>query len=127
MSGLDRMVLTDEKWLLFVIGQVLSNAVKYTRAGGITITCENDVPENTGHRHRHSPGGSPENIREGLHGCNGRSDMKASGLGLYLCRQICGRLGHRISVESSGGTSVFIDLRRSGSTCGNEPCGITKV
>jgi len=40
--------------------------------------------------------------------------MKASGLGLYLCRQICGRLGHRISVESSGGTSVFIDLRRSG-------------
>ena len=40
--------------------------------------------------------------------------MKASGLGLYLCRQICGRLGHRISAESSCGTSVFIDLRRSG-------------
>lgn len=114
MSGLDRMVLTDEKWLLFVIGQVLSNAVKYTRAGGITITCENDVLKIQDTGIGISPEDLPRIFEKGYTGCNGRSDMKASGLGLYLCRQICGRLGHRISAESSGGTSVFIDLRRSG-------------
>ena len=114
MSGLDRMVLTDEKWLLFVIGQVLSNAVKYTRAGGITITCENDILKIQDTGIGIAPEDLPRIFEKGYTGCNGRSDMKASGLGLYLCRQICGRLGHRISVESSGGTSVFIDLRRSG-------------
>ena len=114
MSGLDRMVLTDEKWLLFVIGQVLSNAVKYTRAGGITITCENDVLKIQDTGIGIAPEDLPRIFEKGYTGCNGRSDMKASGLGLYLCRQICGRLGHRISVESSGVTSVFIDLRRSG-------------
>ena len=114
MSGLDCMVLTDEKWLLFVIGQVLSNAVKYTRAGGITITCENDVLKIQDTGIGIAPEDLPRIFEKGYTGCNGRSDMKASGLGLYLCRQICGRLGHRISVESSGGTSVFIDLRRSG-------------
>lgn len=113
MSGLDRMVLTDEKWLLFVIGQVLSNAVKYTRAGGITITCENDVLKIQDTGIGIAPEDLPRIFEKGYTGCNGRSDMKASGLGLYLCRQICGRLGHRISAES-GGTSVFIDLRRSG-------------
>ena len=114
MSGLDRMVLTDEKWLLFVIGQVLSNAVKYTRAGGITITCENDVLKIQDTGIGIAPEDLPSIFEKGYTGCNGRSDMKASGLGLYLCRQICGRLGHRISAESSCGTSVFIDLRRSG-------------
>lgn len=114
MSGLDRMVLTDEKWLLFVIGQVLSNAVKYTRAGGITITCENDVLKIQDTGIGIAPEDLPRIFEKGYTGCNGRSDMKASGLGLYLCRQICGRLGHRISAESSCGTSVFIDLRRSG-------------
>ncbi len=113
MSGLDCMVLTDEKWLLFVIGQVLSNAVKYTRAGGITITCENDILKIQDTGIGIAPEDLPRIFEKGYTGCNGRSDMKASGLGLYLCRQICGRLGHRISAESSGGTSVFIDLRRS--------------
>ena len=114
MSGLDCMVLTDEKWLLFVIGQVLSNAVKYTRTGGITITCENDVLKIQDTGIGIAPEDLPRIFEKGYTGCNGRSDMKASGLGLYLCRQICGRLGHRITAESSGGTSVFIDLRRSG-------------
>ena len=93
---------------------LLSNAVKYTRAGGITITCENDVLKIQDTGIGIAPEDLPRIFEKGYTGCNGRSDMKASGLGLYLCRQICGRLGHRISVESSGGTSVFIDLRRSG-------------
>ena len=114
MSGLDCMVLTDEKWLLFVIGQVLSNAVKYTKAGGITVTCENSVLRISDTGIGIAPEDLPRIFEKGYTGCNGRSDMKASGLGLYLCRQICGRLGHRITAESSGGTTILIDLSRSG-------------
>ena len=47
-------------------------------------------------------------------GYNGRNDKKASGIGLYLCKRICNRLGHRITISSSldSGTVVKIDLKR---------------
>lgn len=111
MSGLDFTVLTDEKWLLFIIGQVLSNAVKYTRSGGITIACNNGVLSISDTGIGIAPEDLPRIFEKGYTGCNGRSDMKASGLGLYLCKRICGMLGHDISAESnSSGTTVFIDL-----------------
>lgn len=106
-------VVTDEKWLLFVIGQVLSNALKYTREGSITITLEEPKTlciKDTG------IGIAPEDVprvfEKGFTGFNGREDKKASGLGLYLCKRICGNLGHRISIESvvGEGTTVRIDL-----------------
>lgn len=114
MRGLEFTVLTDEKWLLFVIGQVLSNAVKYTRAGGITIFCENGVLRISDTGIGIAPEDLPRIFEKGYTGCNGRSDMKASGLGLYLCKRICGKLGHAISAESGEtGTTILIDLNRS--------------
>lgn len=108
---LDVTVLTDEKWLQFVIEQVLSNAIKYTPSGGIRIYLEAPTTlciEDTG------IGISPEDLptifEKGSTGLNGRLDKKASGMGLYLCRKICGRLGHKITAESSGGTTIKIDL-----------------
>lgn len=108
---LNAMVLTDEKWLQFVIEQVLSNAIKYTPSGGIRIYLEAPTTlciEDTG------IGVSPEDLptifEKGSTGLNGRLDKKASGMGLYLCRKICGRLGHKITAESSGGTTIKIDL-----------------
>lgn len=108
---LDVTVLTDEKWLQFVIEQVLSNAIKYTPSGGIRIYLEAPTTlciEDTG------IGVSPEDLptifEKGSTGLNGRLDKKASGMGLYLCKKICGRLGHKITAESSGGTTIKIDL-----------------
>ncbi|MCM1382218.1 MAG: ATP-binding protein, partial [Muribaculaceae bacterium] len=43
-------------------------------------------------------------------GCNGRTDKKASGIGLYLCRQICGRLGHKITARSQVGVGTEIRI-----------------
>lgn len=108
------VVLTDEKWLLFVIEQILSNAVKYTPSGGeIKVFSPNEgiicIKDN-------GIGIAPEDIprifERGYTGFNGRKDKKASGLGLYLCKRICENLNHRIWAESDGGTSVYIDLRR---------------
>ena len=80
-------VLTDEKWLLFVLEQVLSNALKYTKAGEIEITLE--APKTVCIRDT-GIGIAPEDINrifeKGYTGYNGRTDKKASGIGLYLCR-----------------------------------------
>lgn len=106
-------VLTDEKWLVFVIEQLLSNAIKYTNKGKISIyPLENKklVIEDTG------IGISKEDIPrifdKGFTGYNGRTDKKATGLGLYLCKNILDKLSHKISIESEVGvkTKVILDL-----------------
>lgn len=109
---LNRKVLTDEKWLLFVIEQVISNAVKYTPSGEVEIYCEEPLTlciRDTGIGI--APEDLPRIFEKGYTGCNGRLDKKASGIGLYLCRRICGKLGHSITAESSGsGTVIKISL-----------------
>ena len=106
-------VLTDEKWLCFVIEQILSNAVKYTNEGGVTITWQEPdtlVIRDTGIGI--APEDLPRVFEKSYTGYNGRSDKKSSGIGLYLCRRICTRLGHRIGVSSEPGrgTAVWISL-----------------
>ena len=108
-------VLTDEKWLLFVIEQVLSNALKYTRSGEISITLK--APKTLCIRDTGigiAPEDLPRILENGFTGYNGRNDKKASGIGLYLCRRICSRLNHKIIITSKVdvGTEVRIDLDR---------------
>lgn len=110
---LNTTVITDEKWLSFVIEQVLSNALKYTPAGSITITLEN---EKTLRIRDTGIGIAPEDLprifENGYTGYNGRTDKKASGIGLYLCKRICSNLGHTITARSivDVGTIIDIDL-----------------
>jgi len=106
-------VMTDEKWLAFIIGQVLSNALKYTNAGSISIYVEGDnvlVIEDTGIGIK--PEDIPRVFDRGYTGFNGRNDKKSTGIGLYLCATIAKKLGHSMSIESqvSRGTKVKIDL-----------------
>lgn len=109
----EETVVSDEKWLSFVIGQLLSNALKYTYEGSVTISLENGTSlcvRDTG------IGIAPEDIprifEKGYTGGNGRRDKRASGLGLYLARQIAGRLGVGLSVKSEveKGTTMAMDL-----------------
>ena len=108
-------VLSDEKWLSFVIEQVLSNAVKYTNEGGIKVYM--DEPgilciEDTGIGINTAD--LPRIFENGYTGFNGREDKRASGIGLYLCKRICDNLGHKISAESEqgAGTKIRIDLNK---------------
>lgn len=113
---LNTTVITDEKWLSFVIEQVLSNALKYTPAGSITITLEN---EKTLRIRDTGIGIAPEDLprifENGYTGYNGRADKKASGIGLYLCKRICNNLGHTITARSivDAGTIIDIDLMQT--------------
>lgn len=106
-------VLTDEKWLSFVIEQVLSNALKYTNSGTISIYTENGrvlCIRDTGIGI--APEDLPRIFEKGFTGYNGRADKKATGIGLYLCKRVCQNLGHTITAESSSeaGTVIKIDL-----------------
>ena len=112
---LNYTVITDEKWLGFVVEQVLSNALKYTPQGSVSIYMEPDgvlCIRDTGIGI--APEDLPRVFEKGYTGYNGRSHRKASGLGLYLCREILTRLGHSVSAESQvdHGTTIRIDLRQ---------------
>lgn len=106
--------VTDEKWLLFVIEQVISNAVKYTVKGGVEIYAEGATLCVKDSGQGVPPEDLPRIFEKGYTGCNGRLDKKASGIGLYLCREICKQLGHEITAENNeqGGLTVKIDLGR---------------
>ena len=111
----DAKVLSDEKWLSFVIEQVISNAVKYTSTGGIRIYMKEPgvlCVEDTGIGI--SSEDLPRIFENGYTGFNGREDKRASGIGLYLCKRVCDNLGHNISAESKQGegTKILIDLNR---------------
>lgn len=107
----DLKVITDEKWLQFVIEQLLSNALKYTKKGSISIYVENGtslVIEDTG------IGIAPEDIarigEKGFTGYNGRLDKKSTGLGLYLCKEILKRLSHKLLISSQVGVGTKVVL-----------------
>lgn len=108
-------VVTDDKWLSFVIEQILSNALKYTQKGSIKIYMNENMMlciEDTGIGI--APEDLPRIFEKGYTGYNGRNDKKASGLGLYLCKRICKNLDTGITVlsEIDKGTIVRIDLKQ---------------
>lgn len=129
-----QMVLTDEKWLLFVIEQVLSNALKYTSSdeirppkvqgmgspdgdtekGCISIYIKGTelVVEDTGIGI--APEDLPRIFERGFTGYNGREHQKSTGIGLYLCKTIIQKLGHSIRAQSrvGVGTKIYISLER---------------
>lgn len=111
------MVLTDEKWLLLVLEQILSNALKYTVRGTISIYMEPGegatlVIEDTGIGIQAED--LPRIFEKGFTGYNGRRDKKSTGIGLYLCKSICTKLNHGLKAESEvgKGTKVKLELFR---------------
>ncbi len=112
-KGTDMKVVTDEKWLSFVIEQILSNALKYTPEGGcISIYTEDGCILISDTGIGIDPADLPRIFENGFTGDNGRFDKRASGIGLYLCGRICRNLGHKITAvsEKGKGTTVKIAL-----------------
>lgn len=112
-TELDCKVLTDDKWLVFVIEQVLFNALKYTNEGEISIYMEPHktlVIEDTGIGIQTED--LPRVFEKGFTGYNGRIDKKSTGIGLYLSKRILTKLSHTITIESEvgKGTKVKIGL-----------------
>ncbi len=101
----DVVVTTDRKWLVFVLEQLLSNAVKYTREGGVVIHWDQDsrslAVRDSGIGI--DPADLPRVFEQGFTGYTGRVEQQATGIGLFLCQEICRRLGHGIRLQSVQG------------------------
>lgn len=107
--------VTDGKWLTFVVEQLLSNALKYTgQEGAIRIYRQGDELCIADTGIGIAPEDLPRVFQMGYTGQNGRLDRRSSGIGLYLCRRICGNLRHGIRMESvpGKGTTVYLTLGR---------------
>lgn len=108
----DISVLTDEKWLSFIIEQILSNAVKYTETGVITIIVKDEILE----IHDTGIGIAPEDLprifEKNFTGYNGRANKKSTGLGLYLSKKAADKLSVKINAEScvGKGSVFYVDL-----------------
>ncbi len=103
-------VVTDEKWLAFLVEQLLSNALKYTKTGGITVSFADNTLSVTDTGIGIAAEDLPRVFDKGFTGYNGREDKSASGLGLYLCKQVCDALCIRISLASQVGRGTTVDL-----------------
>lgn len=106
-------IVTDEKWLVFALKQIISNALKYTNEGCITI----DMPDANSIRVTDTGIGIskedlPRIFERGYTGYNGRKDKKATGIGLFLVKSIIEKLNGSVIIESElgKGTSVTCNL-----------------
>ncbi|SFR73012.1 sensor histidine kinase [Anaeromicropila populeti] len=118
LEDIQEVIVSDEKWLVYVLEQLISNALKYTMEGSIRIYMDSEekkslVIEDTGIGIREED--IPRIFDRGFTGYNGRMDKKSTGIGLYLCKQILDKLGHTIWVESElgKGTKFILNLEES--------------
>ena len=111
MHDLDRSIVTDKKWLLVVIEQILSNSLKYTNEGGIEIYMEDQelCIKDTGIGIKNSD--VLRVFERGFSGYNGRLTQQSSGLGLYLSKKISEELGHQIRIESEVGKGTTVRIK----------------
>ena len=110
LDDLDVKVISDEKWLLVIIEQVLSNSLKYTKSGGIEVYFK----DNTLYLKDSGIGIKDSDIlrvfERGFSGYNGRLTHQSSGLGLYLSKKIADQLGHDISISSQVGQGTTVSI-----------------
>ena len=107
-------VISDEKWLAFVLEQLLSNAVKYTPEGEITIEVREE-PQHIWLEIRDTGIGIrsediPRVFEKGYTGFNGHEDKRSTGIGLYLCREVLQKLGHTIQIQSEMGVGTNVKV-----------------
>ena len=107
-----RYIVTDDKWFVFVLEQFISNALKYTKKGQISIYMKEKslVIEDTGIG---IPAEDlPRIFEKGFTGYNGRENKKSTGIGLYLCKNIMDKLQWNITVDSEVGSGTKIYLTK---------------
>ncbi|QBP43131.1 HAMP domain-containing histidine kinase [Paenisporosarcina antarctica] len=111
-------VLSDGQWLQNLLEQILSNSLKYTPSSGTIYIYKDTNNEQTLVIEDNGIGIRPEDLpkifNKGYSGLNGRLHEKSTGLGLFLSKKICQRLGHQLDIQSEQGTGtrVLIDMSR---------------
>lgn len=115
--NVDGKVYTDKKWIVFIINQIINNSIKYKKEDSfikinskindnkvILSICDNGI-------------GIPEEdidrvFEKSFTGTNGRNKIKSTGMGLYIVKNLCNKLGHSVYIESEINeyTNVYIEF-----------------
>ncbi|MDE6625897.1 MAG: sensor histidine kinase [Lachnospiraceae bacterium] len=116
IGDIDQTVYTDSKWLVFILNQIVQNSIKYRKPQGAEICFGAEEKQNRvvltirdngiGIRQ----GETARVFDKGFTGSNGRTGRKSTGIGLYLCKKLCDKLGLGIGLTSTEneGTEVKI-------------------
>ena len=113
ISAVTATVFTDGKWLDFILWQLLDNAIKYDSK---SVTLRTYEKANSVSLYIRDDGiGIPQKdisrvFDKGFTGENGRSHGKSTGLGLYLCKKLCVKLGLGLSLQSEPGKGVTVEI-----------------
>ena len=116
LGELDTVVYTDPKWVEFILGQLLSNSAKYHGPRPALSFSQRVEADRVVLILRDNGPGIPESdlprvFDKGFTGKNGRETAsRSTGLGLYLCRKLCRRLGLRITLSCPGGGGTQAEL-----------------
>lgn len=106
LGNLDYNVLTDKKWILYILDQIINNAIKYSRENGKVEIYSNEYEKIINlHIRDNGIGILQEDIErvfnKGYTGTNGRAKTyKSTGMGLYFSKKMAGKLGHKMKVVS---------------------------
>ena len=115
-DSIDSTVYTDDKWVRFILNQIISNAIKYRTENPILrffTVKENDQillsVEDNGMGISESD--LPCIFEKGFTGQNGRIIQSSTGIGLYLCKRLCDKLGIGLTAYSEGkGTTITLSF-----------------
>ena len=117
VSDVDIEVLTDSKWLEFIINQIVDNSIKYSKEKNAYIKIvAKEESEVIGliiydNGKGISKSDLPRVFDKTFTGTNGRSkSAKSTGMGLYLCRELCNKLGHKIQIISEEGKYTKVTI-----------------
>lgn len=110
LGTLEGSAVTDRKWLVFVLEQLLTNAAKYTPQGSVNVAVEGETLTVSDTGIGIAAEDLPRVFEWGYTGQGGRSDERSTGVGLYLCRRVLDLLGHTITIESEPGRGTRVRL-----------------
>ena len=117
LEDLDIEVMSDAKWIAFILGQLMDNCIKYAPAEEplkLKMYCEKKAEAVVFHLIDNGLGIKASEVdrvfEKGFTGTNGRIGKKSTGFGLYLCKKLSNRLGHEIAIKSTEGEGTEVML-----------------
>ena len=114
IDDIETMVYTDEKWVRFILNQIIGNAIKYHAEQpilhfGATKTNDKIVLFISDNGIGIPKSDLPRIFEKGFTGQNGRTGKNSTGIGLYLCKRLCDKLGIGLTAYSENrGTTISL-------------------
>ena len=116
LGDLEKKVYSDSKWIEFILGQIISNSIKYMNKEHkeLKIYCSEGSKYVILNIEDNGAGISEKDISrvfdKGFTGENGRKFGKSTGIGLYLCKKLCKKLGLDITLISEEGKFTRVSI-----------------